>query len=436
MSKRTLIAALIAASCIFLVTETDGSAASDRTIAIDSAEALRAALESSRSGATIELAPGQYGSLEINVPYGDPWGEFAGEVTIRSADPDHPASFSSIYLRGVANLTLDGIAIHYTLPAGAKHPLHEIAVTLRDASNIEIRNSVLIGDIENDPASLSNYLPVAIGLKASGSHGIVVEKNEFSSWYRGAVFSDSSDLMVAKNDVHTIRSDGFDFSAVNDVVIEGNRFHDFVTREGVKDHRDMIQFWTNGTTSPSTDITIRDNILNSGSGAFTQSIFMRNEMVDSHGAGHEMFYRNVLIENNLIYNAQSHGITVGEADRLTISHNTLLHNPGSGDRGSVSRPRIKVADRSRNVLVTYNVAEAVPEPADNSVGWVVAYNLIVQDKNPRKPNYYGDLFVSALAGGQSADLAGLQALPGGVIEQAGYGSSLTRLGCRVRCDPQ
>ena len=65
----------------------------------------------------------------------------------------------------------------------------------------------------------------------------------------------------------------------------------------------MIQFWTSGTTSPSTNIVIRGNILDSGDGGWTQSIFMRNEMVDTGGAGDAMFYQNILIEDNVIYNA-------------------------------------------------------------------------------------------------------------------------------------
>ena len=93
----------------------------------------------------------------------------------------------------------------------------------------------------------------------------------------------------------------------------------------------MIQFWTNGTTSPSTNITISENFLDSGNGEWTQSIFMRNEAVDSQGAGTEMFYQNVLIENNVIYNAHTHGITVGEADGLIIRNNTILQNYDLGD---------------------------------------------------------------------------------------------------------
>ena len=155
---------------------------------------------------------------------------------------------------------------------------------------------------------------------------------------------------VVDNDVHSIRSDGFDFVEVNDVLIEGNHIHDFVANLGSGDHLDMIQFWTTGTTSPSTNIIIRGNILNSGAGDWTQSIFMRNEMVDLGLAGTEMFYRNILIENNVIYNAHAHGITVGETDGLTIRNNTILYNATISDGSVVHVPTINSSNASTNVL--------------------------------------------------------------------------------------
>ena len=119
------------------------------------------------------------------------------------------------------------------------------------------------------------------------------------------------------------------FAQVERVRIEANHIHDFNRVLESPDHADMIQFWTNGTTSPSSDITIRGNILNSGAGWFTQSIFMRNELVDSGKAEAEMFYRNVIIEDNVIINAHLHGISVGETAGLKIANNTVIRNARS-----------------------------------------------------------------------------------------------------------
>lgn len=399
------------------------------TISASGADSLLAALKTAQPGTTIELAGGNYGRLSINAQHSEPWGSFGGEVTIRSADQNNPATFSDIFLRGVNNLTFDGIVVDYKTPAGltgAAALSYNPAVLVQESANVTIRNSVFDGDVHNAPGSLMDGLPVAQALFVRESTNIAVEDNEFLSWRGASLFQNTSGLVVSGNDVHTMRSEGLNLVAVQNVLIEGNHFHDFVTREGVGEHPDMIQFWTAGSRTPSTDIVIRENVLNSGSGVWTQSIFMRNDVVDSGLAGREMFYRNVVIENNVIYNAHYHGITVGETDGLRIINNTLLHNPDSGVEGTVSRPHITVVPNAINVHVEKNIAAGVPEPAGSSVGWRIANNLIAQDNAPDKPNYYGDLFINALTGGGEADLAALQALPGGLVERGGYGSSLTR----------
>jgi PKD repeat protein len=385
------------------------------TITVNGADSLKAALATASAGTTIELAPGNYGHLGINVPWVERWGSFDGEVTIRSADPDNPATFSSMFMLGVKNLTVDGVVVDYSGTGKA--------VEVRDGTNIAIRNSVIKGDRLDDPSHAYDGLPVALGLSIRSSKGVAVENNEFSDWRAAASFLTSSDVVVSGNEVHTVARDGMTFVAVTDVLIENNHFHNFYTKDGIGDHRDMIQFWTAGTSTPSTGITIRDNVLNSGDGPWTQSIFMGNEVARAQ-SGQGMFYRDVVIENNVIYNGHLHGITVGEADGVKITNNTLLHNPDGGLEGPVARPRVNVAADALNVHVARNIAEAMPQQPGDAVNWKIVDNLIVQNTDPGAPNHYGALFINALTGG--TDLAALQARPGSLVETGGYGSSLTR----------
>ena len=141
--------------------------------------------------------------------------------------------------------------------------------------------------------------------------------------------SDSNGITVQSNDVHDIRMDGMNFAQVESVLIADNHIYDFRRSLDSKDHADMIRFWTNGMTAPSRDIVIRDNILNSGQGAYTQSIFMRNDLVDRGLAGREMFNDGVTIVDDVIINAHLHGITVGETDGLRIQNNTVVRNARS-----------------------------------------------------------------------------------------------------------
>lgn len=83
-----------------------------------------------------------------------------------------------------------------------------------------------------------------------------------------------------------------------------------------------------------------------GEGDKTQSIFMRNDLVDRGLAGEEMYYQNILIEGNVILNGHKHGITVGETDGLIIQNNTIL-SIGSSDTRYSSTPTINVSGDSK-----------------------------------------------------------------------------------------
>lgn len=86
------------------------------------------------------------------------------------------------------------------------------------------------------------------------SHDVTVEASEFRGFYKALSVRGGSDITVQDNNVHTIRSDGFNFNAVEGVRVEGNYLHDFVGAASSGDHRDMIQFWTIGDTRPSSDV--------------------------------------------------------------------------------------------------------------------------------------------------------------------------------------
>ena len=152
-------------------------------------------------------------------------------------------------------------------------------------------------------------------------------------------------------------------------------------------------------------------------------------MVDTGRAGDEMFYRDITIEDNVIYNAHAHGISVGETHRLTIKNNTVLHNRATGDDKLVHVPRIVLlSNGSTNVLVANNIVSMAGYPKltlPTDANANVQNNLIAQRDRPGEPNYYGRLFVNALADGE-ATLADLRAMPGGLVEQMKVGSTLSR----------
>ncbi|WP_294606466.1 right-handed parallel beta-helix repeat-containing protein [uncultured Roseovarius sp.] len=383
---------------------------------VSTAEELMNALASASGSDTIELAGGDYGDLTLIDGKTGFDVTFDTEVTIRSADATQPASFSGLDLRGVSNLTFDGLVFDYVFSADDPSHISPFQVGY-GSSYVTIKNSVFDGDVASGISEIDDGYGYGVGLNVRGASNISVENNEFFNWTRGAVYAQTENLLVTGNEVYAIRSDGFDFVEVNSVLIEGNYIHDFAASPNSADHRDMIQFWTSGTTSPTTDVIIRDNILDIGEGSYTQSIFMGNEEVVSGRAGPEMYYQNILIENNTIYNAHTHGITVGETNGLIIRNNSILQVEGEmhGLSGSVTIPKINVKSDSVSVIIEGNITSGI-NGFDQQTDWTILDNAFIQ------PSEYLEHFVTSTIDTENGANQYI-ILPDSAIEQLGAGSS-------------
>lgn len=361
------------------------------TITVSSTQDLISALGRATGGETILLAPGDYGRLALTMAAGIDL-TFPSNITIAAADSTNPPVFSEVVLRDVTNLSFRDITFDYTYQAG--QPLWYRPVEVEGGANIAFDGCRFDGDVAYGMTAADNGFATGIGLGLTSVQGVRVEGCDISGFFRGLIVDNCDQVVVRGNDVHDIRSDGMDFVAVQGVLIENNHLHDFRGSPTSTDHRDMIQFWTNGSTRPSTDIVIRNNLLDIGAGDWTQSIFMRNEEVDMGRAGAEMFYRNVLIEGNVIVNAHLHGISVGETAGLTIRSNSVLHDDGGmadGLDSAVEIPRVTVAPTSTGVVITQNATYAI-DGFSGQTGWTIANNAIVQNQNALGAGFYGDVF--------------------------------------------
>lgn len=388
-------------------------------VRVSDAASLSKALQDANAGTVLELESGSYGKLVIR----DLQGVAQNRITLRPArGADVKVTFSRLNMRGSAYITLDGLIFDYTFVAGDNLNLRPFQIT--NSRGIHITNNLFDGDVASGVSAVANGFGSAFGLSVRSSADVLIEANEIRGFFRGFVTAQSADLRVRGNEVHSIRMDGMNFAQVEKVRITGNHLHSFIRSLNSKDHSDMIQFWTNGTDVPSSDVIIRDNILNSGSGYYTQSIFMRNDLVDRGLAGREMFYRNITIENNVILNAHLHGITVGETDGLIVRNNTVLHNrasDGPKDNTALWTPQIRVSPTSENVRVTQNVTSVI-SGYEGQIGWLVSDNLLVQDLNPKQPNFYDTHFLAARTGDPESILS-FSYLPESVITQKKLGAS-------------
>lgn len=388
-------------------------------VQVSTAAALQEAISSASAGMVIELAPGNYGRLDLRrlvMPDGQP-------LVLRGAPGQDAPVLTSLRLREVENLVLENLVFDYTFTPGDRRHMRPFQII--SSRGVTVRHCLFDGDVARGVSTRSDGFGTAFGLTMRRSDQVTLESSEIRGFFRGLVVASSSHINILGNDLHDIRMDGMNFAQVDGVRIERNYIHDFRRSLTSGDHADMIQFWTKGTTEPSRDIVIRDNVLNSGGGWYTQSIFMRNEMVDQGDAGAEMYYRNVLITDNVIINAHLHGVTLGATDGAIVSNNTVIRNARSqGERDNVDlwNPRISVARRSHNVQILRNVTSRIVGYEDQD-DWVFADNVMVQDQGRlARGLYYDMVFVDALRG-DPQDLGSFAYLPGGVLDGTGLGAS-------------
>lgn len=375
------------------------------------ARALRRAPE----GAVIELAPGDYGRLEID---GD-----TDAAVIRSADPTDPARFTSALVLDVHDITFEGLFFQYVF--SLEDEIYYRVFVFRDVSNFVFRDNIVAGDQAQGVSELDDGHGWGIGLTVWHGENVLLEGNEIYGFYRGLHVRNHNGITVRGNEVHTIRMDGMNFVQVADVLVEGNHIHNFDRVLDSPDHSDMIQFWTRRTDWSSHDIVIRGNLLNAGSGWFTQSIFMRNERSDMQGSvDPEIFYRDILIEENVIINAHTHGITVGDAHGLTIRNNTVVQvaSAAAGDpEAGRYTPAIRVAEHNGDVVVTDNITSRVVGYESQS-NWQVSGNLAVQGHSTLEPGHYSSVF----QGGPADNPASFRYLADGPAATPGLGAELLR----------
>jgi nitrous oxidase accessory protein NosD len=383
---------------------------------------FRAALVAAKPGDILRLAPGEYGDLALN---GDdtPELKFSGKVTITAKDPNRKPRFQRTALTSVSNITLSDVLIDYEYQPETEPKFRYITIT--NSNNVTIRDSIIDGDNTRDTQTVADGYGTGIALGVNNSSGVTIQNNKIFTWHRGAVFARSHDITVADNDFYDLRSDGIDFAGVTNVVVSGNHFHDFRRSPESKDHPDMIQFWTRGTNLQTVNVTISDNYLDAGKGDATQSIFMRNEEVDTGRAGLEMYYKNVRIEGNLIRNGHLHGITLGEVDGLTIANNTLMQNVSFKVGGKISVPLINISKRAQNVTVKNNIFPRQSQSLKVApASWNISSNFVAQRDIPTRPDYYDNIFLNARETGE-VSLSDLMLRPESEPAKAKAGSPLT-----------
>lgn len=383
---------------------------------VSSKEELMDALSQASGGDTISLSPGTYSGLELHGAKSPFLKSYDSPITITSSDPENPAVITDMRVHDVSNISFDGLEYNYSYMGGDAY--REKPINVSQSENLSFVNSTFAGETMEGTGTWFDGFGSGIALWVTDSSNINVADNHFETYFRAGVFAGVDNVSVTGNEVTDMSSDGFNFTEVNHVLIEDNYLHNFSFNPESGAHMDMIQFWSAGRSEPSTDIVIRGNIMDSGGGDRTQAIFMRNEEVDRGRAGEEMYYRDILIENNVIHNAHLHGVSIGATDGLTIRHNTIVQNMGTDPDLGATTPSINAFGESYNVRIYNNISPADVKIESSADGNVARDNIRTQRDDPDAENYVQNVLIDGL-GGEHTSLEDLQVVPGSIAEGAG-----------------
>lgn len=335
-----------------------------REVPVGNAVELMAAIAAAQACDVILLAPADYGDFRIDQK------SFSNFVTLRSSDVQNRAVFGLLVVARSQFLRFESIVVHHPMRVGDAEWTRAVDVT--QSNHIEVWNSELYGSADG------NYDNDVYGFFAQADD-VVFSGNAVHDFTRGSVIGGSHRVTVSGNTFYHIRSDGADFGGVTDVLVENNLFYDFYPCCG--DHPDHIQFWNDNGTEIQQNVVIRGNTSLRGNGDPTQSIFIQ--------ANSPFRNRNYLIENNVVYNGTSHGITASEIDGVTIRHNTVL-----ADDAPSLIPSINTYSTT-GAIVEDNVASAYSNDSPDTIS---RRNVQAQNSDARQVTFYDALFVNAQAG--------------------------------------
>lgn len=290
-------------------------------IPVNSTASLVRALQTAHNGDVISVAAGSYAGVVLkNI-------SIAGNVTITSADPNHPAVFTDLMVKNSSGLTFQNL--DFVAQAGAANNSFQVSGSSRIAFNhIEMEGPANLGSGQEQSAFMIR-----------GSTGVSVSNSEFHNLWHGLSMLDNDGVTVTGNYFHDIRTDGVRGGGNSNLTVSGNMFTDFYPAPG--DHPDAVQIWTTNTTKSASNITVTDNVILRGDGKPMQGIFIQDEVGT-------LPFKNVTVTGNLVAGAMYNGIAVKHVDGGVVSGNTVL---GTADQ----RSWVWI-DRDTGLSVTDNTA--------------------------------------------------------------------------------
>ena len=357
-------------------------------------------LSATAGGGRILVEPGEYGGFAITT-YNHTGG--TEPVIIASADDDDPAHFTRIKFSDVDNIRVENVFVDST---GVDRPRGEVDLELTAVKNIQIVDSHFQHD--------TDFAIKNAGVKGEDmslirkTEDVLLENNYIDGYFHALKANHSTGLEIVGNELTNMQGDGFRGGAFEDLVISNNHMHNFYGTDQTLNHSDLIQIWGSDSDILTKNVTISGNILITNQAA-SQSIFIRNEEFGKAGDPTAGYFENIVVTDNIIYNAHKWGIHIANSDGMPVDGNTVLWNPDAqmivaGDPRSYL-PEIFIRD-GKNAEITDNIVAKIVE-GNNAT---VSGNKLVTYGGPHQDTWVGHHFSNPTVG-MGADLRDLFLLP-------------------------
>lgn len=335
-----------------------------RTVTVSTAAQLAAAARTAKGGDTILLAPGNYGDVRLDNL--NP----KGTITVKSANPDNDAVLRTLTMMNAHNVVIQDIDI--SRPMTASENRNNYAVNVGRSSNLTFVGIDVSGSMNNDARDDGH------GMSLTGSRLSILDSTFTQLGF--AVVVAATDYVFAGNTMTQVR-EGMQMRATKGALVANNIARDFQANYAAGEHPDVFQVHTGGTAGASSNLIFRNNLMATGAEGGVGGIFIRSETPVPRR------HSNILIENNIYEGNFTHGISVSNADNVTLRGNTIRAGVNEGLVSSILLADINGGLVEKNVTQRILDVKSLP-----NTGVVMRDNIDIWDVNQKKGIAVADLF--------------------------------------------
>jgi len=239
-------------------------------------QTVNAVIAKAPSGATINLAPGTYGVIDIR---GRNWPR---PITLNMGK----AQIRSVWIRSSSGISIVG----GTYSGSVGKAMEGYGIWIRQSSHVTITEPVLTDSV------------------------------------RGIVLDRAEDIAITKAQLLRMQVDGINVGSSRRVRISDSVCSDFRTDDR---HPDCMQLWSSPKYGVTQDVELLNNVSEGNMQGFTGFNHVRNG-VDDGG------FDRIKIVGNRVFGTYPHGVSISDCRDCTITDNITRTAPGARWRVSVN----------------------------------------------------------------------------------------------------